>query len=228
MFDRNSGQFIKAVPYTKVTWTKGIDPKTGQPVDYDAEQGRAGLRRGVERQRRQGDPQRLPEPRRRQQLLARHLQPEHRSHLHSELEGCDNITNDHARHVKGKFDGGGYVAPDRLTGSIVAVDPTTGEKKMRKELPYPIFGGTLSTAGGLVMTGLVDGTLVALDDKTLDELWSLNVGTGFNAPPMTYSVDGKQYVAIASGLFRNARNSLSKSPEMRNLSNATMVFVFGL
>ena len=66
------------------------------------------------------------------------------------------------------------------------------------------------------------------DDKTLDVLWSLNVGTGFNAPPMTYSVDGKQYVAIASGLFRNARNSLSKSPEMRNLSNATMVFVFGL
>jgi alcohol dehydrogenase (cytochrome c) len=45
---------------------------------------------------------------------------------------------------------------------------------------------------------------------------------------MTYSVDGKQYVAIASGLFRNARGSLSKSPEMRNLSNATMVFVFGL
>jgi alcohol dehydrogenase (cytochrome c) len=100
--------------------------------------------------------------------------------------------------------------------------------KMRKDLPYSIFGGTLSTAGGLVMTGLVDGTLVALDDKTLDVLWSLNVGTGFNAPPMTYSVDGKQYVAIASGLFRNARGSLSKSPEMRNLSNATMVFVFGL
>ena len=95
-------------------------------------------------------------------------------------------------------------------------------------MPYSIFGGTLSTGGGLVMTGLVDGTLVALDDKTLDVLWSLNVGTGFNAPPMTYSVDGKQYVAIASGLFRNARNSLSKSPEMRNLSNATMVFVFGL
>jgi alcohol dehydrogenase (cytochrome c) len=56
----------------------------------------------------------------------------------------------------------------------------------------------------------------------------VNVGTGFDAPPMTYAVDGKQYIAIASGLFRNARNSLSKSPETRNLSNATMIFVFGL
>ena len=66
------------------------------------------------------------------------------------------------------------------------------------------------------------------DEQTPDELWSVNVGTGFDAPPMTYAVDGKQYIAIASGLFRNARNSLSKSPETRNLSNATMIFVFGL
>jgi hypothetical protein len=144
------------------------------------------------------------------------------------VEGCDDITNDHSRHVKGKFDGGGYVSSQRLTASVVAVDPTTGQVKIRKELPYPIFGGTLSTAGGIVMTGMVDGTLVAMDEQTLDELWSVNVGTGFDAPPMTYAVDGKQYIAIASGLFRNARNSLSKSPETRNLSNATMIFVFGL
>jgi len=45
---------------------------------------------------------------------------------------------------------------------------------------------------------------------------------------MTYAVDGKQYIAIASGLFRNARNTLARSPEMRNLANATMIFVFGL
>ena len=54
------------------------------------------------------------------------------------------------------------------------------------------------------------------------------MGTGFNAPPITYAVDGKQYIAIASGLFRNARNKLSRSPEMKNVSSATMIFVFGL
>ena len=88
--------------------------------------------------------------------------------------------------------------------------------------------GVLTTDGGIVVTALLDGTIVALDDQTLEELWSINVGTGFNAPPMTYSVNGKQYIAIASGLYNNAKGKLSKSPEMRNLSNASMIFVFGL
>ena len=60
------------------------------------------------------------------------------------------------------------------------------------------------------------------------ELWRINVGTGFNAPPMTYAVNGRQYIAIASGLWRNAKNKLARVPELRNLSNATMIFVFGL
>ena len=51
---------------------------------------------------------------------------------------------------------------------------------------------------------------------------------GFNAPPMTYAVDGKQYIAVASGLFRNAKNKLSRSPEMRNAAQATVIWVFGL
>jgi alcohol dehydrogenase (cytochrome c) len=100
--------------------------------------------------------------------------------------------------------------------------------KLRKDLPYPNFAGALSTAGGIVVTALLDGTIVALDDRTLEELWRINVGTGFNAPPMTYSVGGKQYIAIASGLFRNAKNKLARVPEMKNLQNATMIFVFGL
>jgi alcohol dehydrogenase (cytochrome c) len=56
----------------------------------------------------------------------------------------------------------------------------------------------------------------------------INVGTGFNAPPMIYAVDGRQYVAIASGLWRNAKNKLSRSPEMRTASQATVIWVFGL
>ena len=58
----------------------------------------------------------------------------------------------------------------------------------------------MSTAGGIVVTALIDGTILAYDDQTLDELWRINVGSGFNAPPMTYAVNGKQYIAIASGL----------------------------
>jgi alcohol dehydrogenase (cytochrome c) len=109
--------------------------------------------------------------------------------------------------------------------------------KKRIELPYPNYAGALTTAGGIVVTALIDGTILAFDDETLEELWRINVGTGFNAPPMTYAVGGKQYIAIASGLccagaapgqFRNARIRTSRTPELRQMGNATMVFVFGL
>ena len=131
------------------------------------------------------------------------------------MEGCADITPDYARHVKGKFDGGTYINPGRISSGIVMFDPASGEMKKRVDFAYPNFAGVLSTAGGLVVTALLDGTVVALDDQTLEELWRINVGTGFNAPPMTYAVDGKQYIAIASGLFRNAKNKLSKAPEMK-------------
>jgi alcohol dehydrogenase (cytochrome c) len=77
----------------------------------------------------------------------------------------------------------------------------------------------------------------AYDDKTLDELWRINVGSGFNAPPMTYAVNGKQYIAIASGLCcagpgaappRNTRGRINRTPELRMQGNATVVWVFGL
>ena len=64
--------------------------------------------------------------------------------------------------------------------------------------------------------------------QDLDVLWKINVGTGFNAPPMTYSVNGKQYIAIASGLFGTSRREADKIPELKNQANATMLFVFGL
>src|SRR5262249_40602261 len=123
---------------------------------------------------------------------------------------------------------GSYVNPERMTSGIVMLDPATGDVKKRLDLPYPNFAGVLSTGGGIVVTALLDGTVIALDDTTLEELWRVNVGSGFNAPPMTYAVDGKQYIAIASGLFRNAKAKLARTPETRNLSNATVIWVFGL
>jgi alcohol dehydrogenase (cytochrome c) len=140
-------------------------------------------------------------------------------------------------HVKGNFWGGVTGADGPITSSLVTLDPGSGELKKRVELPYPNYAGALTTAGGIVVTALIDGTILAFDDESLEELWRINVGTGFNAPPMTYSVGGKQYIAIASGLccagaapgqYRNARVRISRTPELRQIGNATMVFVFGL
>jgi hypothetical protein len=58
-----------------------------------------------------------------------------------------------------------------------------------------------------VFVGLMDGTVAAFDDTTLDELWKINVGSGFSAPPMTFEVNGKQYVAIASGIDPRAASA---------------------
>ena len=88
--------------------------------------------------------------------------------------------------------------------------------------------GTLSTAGGLVFVALLDGTIAAYDETTLDELWKVNVGAGFTAPPMTFEVNGKQYIAIASGSSAVSRAKLVNTPELRDQRQATVLYVFGL
>jgi alcohol dehydrogenase (cytochrome c) len=146
-----------------------------------------------------------------------------------ELEGCTSITRDQTRHVRGRFDGGTFGYDGRLSSGISVVDPATGELKQRKPMPYANTAGALATAGSIVVTALIEGTVMALDDQTLEELWSFNVGTGINAPPMTYAVGGKQYIAIATGLTGNSIGRLATTPEKRNLGkSATMIFVFTL
>ena len=131
--------------------------------------------------------------------------------------------------MRGKFDGGDFGYDGRLSSGISVINPATGEMKMRKQMPYANTAGALATGGGLIVTALIDGTVLALDDETLEEVWRFNVGTGINAPPMTYAVDGKQYIAIATGLTRNSMGRLATTPEKRNLGrSATMIFVFGL
>jgi len=228
-FDRGNGQFIKAVQYVKeVTWTKGIDAKTGKPVEYDSSKDFQVYAEGTEVNADKRARRVCPDTAGGNNYWPATYSQKTKLIYIPGNEGCATVTPDYTAHVSGRFAGGTTTDAGRITSSVVAVDPATGEVKMRKDLAYPNFAGALSTAGGIVVTALLDGTIVALDDQTLEELWRVNVGTGFNAPPMSYAVDGKQYMAIASGLYRNARNKLSRAPEMKNLGNATMIFVFGL
>jgi len=61
----------------------------------------------------------------------------------------------------------------------------------------------------------------------LQPLWSFNAGTGFTAPPITYSVNGKQYVAVLVG-SRQTSQTLAEFPELKTMSVASMLYVFGL
>jgi alcohol dehydrogenase (cytochrome c) len=86
----------------------------------------------------------------------------------------------------------------------------------------------VATGGGLVFLALLDGTVAAFDDTTLDELWKVNVGSGFSAPPMTFEVNGRQYVAVMSGPSAGARSRLINTPELKEQRNATVLYVFAL
>jgi len=86
-----------------------------------------------------------------------------------------------------------------VSSTFTALDSRTHKIAWQKTENMSQGYGSLSTAGGLTFRGKIDGNLLAHDSRTGDDLWSFQTGWGISAPPMTYSVDGTQYVAVASG-----------------------------
>jgi alcohol dehydrogenase (cytochrome c) len=84
-------------------------------------------------------------------------------------------------------------------GNVTAVDYNTGKIRWQVKTPQPMIGGILATAGGLVFTGEGNGEFKAYDSETGAILWSFQAGAGVNAPPSSYTVDGKQYIVVAAG-----------------------------
>jgi PQQ-dependent dehydrogenase (methanol/ethanol family) len=84
-------------------------------------------------------------------------------------------------------------------GRLVAVNLDTGKVVWGVKTPQPLIGGVLATAGDLVFNGEGNGWFKAFDARTGKELWKYNCGAGVNAPPVSYTLDGKQYVAVAAG-----------------------------
>ena len=84
-------------------------------------------------------------------------------------------------------------------GSLLAWDPVKGEARWAVPFPVPFNGGTLSVASGLVFQANKGGELVAYDAETGERVWSHGLVGGPGAAPMTYEVDGEQYLSILSG-----------------------------
>jgi alcohol dehydrogenase (cytochrome c) len=84
-------------------------------------------------------------------------------------------------------------------GNVTAVDYNTGKIRWQVKTAQPMIGGVLATAGGLVFTGEGNGKFNAYDAVTGSTLWSFQAGAGVNAPPSSYSVEGKQYVVVGAG-----------------------------
>jgi alcohol dehydrogenase (cytochrome c) len=92
------------------------------------------------------------------------------------------------------------VAPGAIQdGPFVALDVETGKIAWQYKAPQPLIGGALATAGNLVFMGEGNGWFDAFNARSGDRIWRYNLGAGVNAPPITYQVDGEQYIAVAAG-----------------------------
>ncbi len=91
------------------------------------------------------------------------------------------------------------IPSEKQAGNVTAVDYNTGKIAWQVDTPQPMIGGIMATAGGLVFTGEGNGWFRAYNAKDGKVLWSFQAGAGVNAPPASYSIDGKQYVVVAAG-----------------------------
>jgi alcohol dehydrogenase (cytochrome c) len=229
-FERANGQTVLAKPYVgSINWTSGIDQKTGQPVDYDPKRD-VQVYSGRQNQTF-ADPTRklCPSMGGGNNYYPASYSARTKLLYIPSLSSCNEVTLDTSLSNKaGDWKGARFRNIERNESDIIVADPLTGEIKKKLHIPYPNKSGIVATAGGIVFTAYTDGTLVAYDDTTLEELWKINVGSGFNAPPMTFAVGGRQYVAIESGLSRISIGAAIYTPELREMRNQTMLWVFAL
>lgn len=198
VLDRTNGKYIRSLPFAdKITWAKGID-ENGRPI--------------VNEENRPGNPEgadkgstvfAVPSF-----LGAKNWMPMSYSqktgmfYVPTNEWGMD-IWNQSVEYKKGAaYLGAAFtikpVYEDHI-GALKAIDPVNGKIKWTYKNKAPLWGGVLSTAGGLVITGTPEGKLLAFDDTTGEVLYSFNVGSGIVGCPITWEQNGEQYVAVVSG-----------------------------
>ncbi len=195
------GSFIRGFPFVeKITWAKGLDDK-GRPIFDPAN--------------RPGDPTKSADGKKGDSIFAipsflggknqmpMAYSPKSKLFYVPANEWGMDLHNEPVTYKKGAaYLGAGFtIKPifDDHIGALKAVDPSSGKVVWQVNNPAPLWGGVLTTAGGLVFYGTPEGDLKALDDTTGEVLWSFNTGSGIVAPPVTWEQDGEQMVAVMSG-----------------------------
>jgi PQQ-dependent dehydrogenase (methanol/ethanol family) len=197
VLDRVTGEFISAAPFTTVTWATHIDPKTGRPVETpEARYGKKAARLS-------------PSP-----IGAHHWPPMAFNpstglvyfpgqDISSVFQSVDSFTFKSGQWNTGTRMGANAAdvaaAPTGIPGIrafLLAWDPVAQKERWRNE--FRPSGGVLSTAGDLIFVGDAGGKLHALDPATGRALWQGDVQAGV-ATPVTYMLDGKQFVSVLAG-----------------------------
>jgi len=231
--DRTNGKFLWGLPFVKnVTWTKGLDPESGKPIEYDPKSPVQRYNVSVTPHRENKVADFCPGNMGGKNWPPTAYNPELKLWYIPVIESCNRITVEEATPEKLKprefWTGGGPSQPVRITGSVTAIDVTKGKIASKLETPFPNLGGMLATPD-LVFTGQPSGEVMALDAKSLQKLWEFNTGGGLNAPPVTFSVDGKQYIAILVGLGGAwDKWFIDSTPELKKMQPGSMLYVFAL
>ena len=193
VINRETGKLISAKPFVPVNWAKGYDVENGRPIEDPAKRPRVDYKATDICPSWMGGKNWQPMS----------FNPRTGLVYVTTNNMCQDMQAAEVNYRRGSFYLGNdfSVNPghgDHL-GQLLALDPATQKPAWTMDLPLPWNGGTMTTAGNLVFFGDIQGHFHALNAKTGQPLWQMNVGSGVGAGPMTYSVDGKQYVAILVG-----------------------------
>ena len=194
VLDRTDGRFLLGKPFAKVNWATGFDER-GRPIRAPGieptKQGTL-VYPGNQGATNWYNPSFSPET-----GLFYIPTWENSSSIYS--KGDTPPVYDVTKSYSGDFPKPGNANED-VYSSIRAIDPQTGEKKWDYRLSTPSTeAGVLTTASDVLFSGGRDGAFYALDDRNGKLLWETNLGPSVSAGPVTYLVNGKQYVSIQCG-----------------------------
>jgi alcohol dehydrogenase (cytochrome c) len=188
--DRETGEFLEGEAYASQTWAQGLDPN-GRPIRVP---GMAPTYEGILVSPPIVGATNWYSPGYSQQTGLFYV---------TSFDGEQEFFKRDEDYEKGeRFTGGGgrYNQPmDAFHSSIRAINPATAEIEWEFPIMPRSSAGITTTAGGIVFTGSADGYFFALDAASGEELWHISLGARVHAAPMTYAVDGQQFVTIASG-----------------------------
>jgi alcohol dehydrogenase (cytochrome c) len=226
--DRDNGSYIQSGQYvTKLNWTKGLDPKTGKPLEYDPTKSLQTYAEGkIDRAGSKATA--CPNIQGGTNFFPTGYNPSLGIAYAVTIEGCSDLATKTISpadvHPGQIFQAGTSTNNGVQTGTVTAIDVATGKSIAQQPTPFPMYSGVMTTPD-LVWAGSLDGTFAAYDAKTLQVKWSMNVGTGFQGSPIAFNAGGKEYIAIVGG---GPGLATFGHPELASKSTANVVWVFGL
>jgi alcohol dehydrogenase (cytochrome c) len=198
--NRANGKLIGAAPFvSKTSWASSIDVKTGRPVETANRPGDPGAGKGGKGESVFTYPSFLGG----KNWMPMAFNPGTGFFYVPANEWGMDIWNEPLAYKKGAaYLGAGFnIKPlySDYIGALRAIDPASGKIVWEYKNDAPLWGGVMTTAGQLVFTGTPEGEFKAFDARTGKELWKFQTGSGVVGQPITWEMDGEQYVAVASG-----------------------------